>query len=95
MREAEEEIGVTVELQYLVGMYHLRGGGKVDNLEFIYKAGIISGEPYIADPNEVLRLEWFAPDALPNPRLMLNVMRIAIPDFWAGERGVIRDVQRL
>ena len=95
VREAEEEIGVEVGLEYLVGTYHLRGGGNIDNFEFIYKARVISGEPHVADPNEVLRLEWFAPDALPNPRLMLNVMRIAIPDFWVGERGVIRDVQRL
>lgn len=95
VREAEEEIGVVVALEYLVGSYHLRGGGKVDNFEFIYKARIVSGKPRIADPNEVLRLEWFEPDKLPHPGLMLNVMRVAIPDFWTGERGVIRHVQRL
>ena len=95
VREAREEIGVDVKLEYLVGTYHLRGGGKIGNLEFIYKAHIVSGEPHIADPNEVLRLEWFEPGLLPNPELMLNVMRTAIPDFWAGEREVIRDVYRL
>ena len=95
VREAKEEIGVEVALEYLVGSYHLRGGGKIDNFEFIYKAHIISGEPHIADVDEVLGLEWFGPNELPSPKLMLNVMRVAIPNFWAGERGVIRHVQRL
>ena len=95
LREAKEETGVDVKLEYLVGTYHLRGGGKIDNLEFIYKAHIVSGEPHIANPNEVLRLEWFEPHMLPSPTSMLNVLRVAIPDFWTGERGVVRDVHRL
>ncbi len=95
VREAKEEIGVEVALEYLVGTYHLCGGGKIDNFEFIYRARIVSGEPHIADVDEVLRLEWFEPGALPNLRSMLNVMRTAISDFWAGERGVIRDLERL
>lgn len=93
VREAKEEIGTEIELEYLVGTYHLSGGGQIEMFNFVYKARIVSGEPHIADPNEVLRLEWFAPGDLPNP--ILNDARVALPDFWAGERGVIREVQRL
>lgn len=93
VREALEEIGVVIELEYLVGTYHLRGGGKVAMFSSVYKACVVSGEPYIAQPSEVVRLEWFAPGCLPSP--ILNDARVAVPDFWAGKRGVVREVQRL
>lgn len=92
VREAEEEIGVEVALEYLVGTYHLRGGGRPDIFASVYKARIISGEPYAADPNEVLRLEWFDPDKLPSA--LMTDARAAIPDFRAGKRGVVREVWR-
>lgn len=93
MREAREEIGVEIEPVYLIGMYHVFGGGRPEQVSFVFKAHVVSGEPFAADPNEVLRLEYFAPGALPSP--ILNDARVAIPDFWAGERGVIREVERV
>lgn len=93
VREAREEIGVEIRLEVLVGTYHLSGGGKVDMVNSVYKARIVSGEPHIAQPSEVLRLEWFARGHLPSP--ISNDARVAILDFWAGRRGVVRDVQRL
>lgn len=92
VREAKEEIGVEVGLEYLVGSYLLRGGGWTDIFASVYKACIISGEPHIADPNEVLRLEWLEADRLPRP--ISNDARVAIPDFRAGKRGVVRDFWR-
>ena len=93
VREAREEIGVEVRLEYLVGTYHLSGGGQIDMVNSVYKAHVISGEPHIAQPSEVLRLEWLAPGRLPSP--ISNDARVAIPDFWAGRRGVVRYVERL
>lgn len=93
VREAREEIGVEIGLEYLVGTYHLRGGGKVDIFSSVYKAHVISGEPHVADENEVLRLEWVAPGYLPSP--ISNDACVALPDFWAGKRGVVQEVQRL
>ena len=52
VREAKEEIGVEVALTYLVGSYHLRGGGWPDIFASVYRARIASGEPHVADPNE-------------------------------------------
>ena len=92
VREAEEEIGVEVGLEYIIGAYYLRGGGWPDIFASVYKARIVSGKPHAADPNEVLRLEWLEPDKLPSA-LMADA-RAAIPDFWAGKRGVVGEVWR-
>lgn len=92
VREAKEEIGVEVALTYLVGSYLLRGGGWPDIFASVYKASVVSGEPHVVDPNEVLRLEWVGRGELPRP--ILNDARVAIPDFRAGKRGVVADVWR-
>lgn len=92
VREAKEEIGVEVALTYLVGSYHLRGGGWPDIFASVYKARVVSGEPHVADPNEVLRLEWTDPETLPNA--LLYDAKVAIPDFRAGKRGVVGEVWR-
>ena len=42
VREAREEIGAEIRLEYLVGTYHLSGGGKVDMVNSVYKAHVIS-----------------------------------------------------
>ncbi len=93
VREAREEIGVEIALEYLVGMYHVFGDARPEQVSFVFKARVVAGEPFVADPNEVLRLEWFTPGNLPS--LILNDARVALPDFWAGERGVIREFERL
>lgn len=93
VREAREEIGVEVRLEYLVGTCHLSGGGQIDMVNSVYRARIVSGEPCTADENEVLRLDWVVSGHLPSP--ISNDARVAIPDFWAGRRGVVRDVERL
>ena len=58
----------------------------------VYKAYVVFGTPHVADENEVVRLEWFAPGPLPTP--INNDVRVAVPDFWAGRRGVVREVVR-
>lgn len=93
VREAFEEIGVELALTHLVGMYHLFGGGRPEQVSFVFGARIVAGVPHVADPREVLRLEYVAPGELPSS--ILNDARVALPDFWAGERGVVRSVQRL
>lgn len=92
IREAREEIGVDVKLEYLIGSYLMRGGGWPDIFASVYKAYVVSGEPHAADPNEVLRLEWFEPPELPS--VLSADAKAAIPDFYAGKRGVVGDVWR-
>ncbi len=92
VREAWEEIGVEIELGYLVGMYHVLGGGRPEQVSFVFAATVVAGTPHVADPEEVLRLEYFAPGHLPSP--VLNDVRVALPDFWSGQRGIVREVER-
>lgn len=93
VREAKEETGVEVRLEYLVGVYHVFGGGKPDQVSTVFKARVAVGVPHIAQPSEVLRLEWAEPGTRPSP--VLNDVRAALADFWAGRRGVMREVERL
>ncbi len=92
VREAKEEIGVEVALEYLIGTYLLRGGGWPDIFASVYKAHVVSGKPHAADPKEVEQLEWVEQNAV--PKLVSNDARAAIPDFYAGKRGVVGEVWR-
>lgn len=92
VREAREEVGVEVELDFLVGTYLLTGGGWPDIFASVYKAHILRGTPHAHDPDEVLEIMWCKPDALPSP--IVPDAEAAIPDFLTGKRGVVRTYQR-
>lgn len=92
IRETKEEIGVEVELEYIIGSYLLTGGGKTDNLATVYKAKIVRGTPSVVDTNEVTEILWRSPQDLPSPLVM--DARAAIEDLVAGKRGVVKTCQR-
>jgi 8-oxo-dGTP diphosphatase len=92
VREAQEEIGVLVELEYIIGSYLLTGGGKTDNLATVYKAKIIDGMPSVIDTNEVTEILWRSPHDIPLP--IVADAKAAIEDLLAEKRGVVRTVER-
>ena len=92
VREAREEIGVKVELDFIIGTYLLTGGGWPDIFASVYKARILQGAPHAHDTDEVLEILWCRPDALPSP--IVPDAEAAISDFLAGKRGVVRTYQR-
>lgn len=92
VREAREEIGVEVRLEYQLGLYHLRGGGRPDQYASVYVATIVSGEPHVVDPREISKTGWYGLDALPT--LLNNDAIAATEDFLEGQRGVMRVVKR-
>jgi 8-oxo-dGTP diphosphatase len=92
IRETKEEIGVVVELEYIIGSYLLTGGGKSDNLATVYKATIVEGVPSVIDINEVTKILWRSPHDLPSPLVM--DAGAAVEDLLAGKCGVVRIVER-
>jgi 8-oxo-dGTP diphosphatase len=88
VREAKEETGLDVELDYLVGVYCLRT--EQLGLRFIFKATITGGE-LIATPNdEITEIRRWPIDALPSP--MTRTAPHGIRDAAAGGRGIARDI---
>ena len=61
IRETQEEVGVTVELDGLVGL-HSETGNRV--ILVVYRGHIVEGEPRPGD--ESLAVEYFPADALPD-----------------------------
>ena len=91
-REAQEEIGVQIELLKVVGVYLLRGGGWPDMLAHVFLARVLDGEPHIVDPSETLELRWTPLDRLPAE--MTHDIGAALDDFRAGQIGAVRVVER-
>ncbi len=61
IRETQEEVGVTVELDDLLGI-HSETGNRV--ILVVYQGHIVEGEPKPGD--ESLAVEYFGPDELPD-----------------------------
>ena len=89
VREAKEEAGIEVKLEYLIGRYLLRGGGKSNLYAFVYCGRITSGLPAIVDPLEIAYLDWFAPASPPAP--LLDDAAAALEDWSLGKRNVHRE----
>ena len=89
---AKEEIGIEVELEYIIGAYLLTGGGWPDIFATVYKATIIRGTPSVVDVNEVTEILWRSPHDLPQP--LVNDAIAAVEDLLAGKRGVVRTYHR-
>jgi mutator protein MutT len=83
VREAEEEAGVGVTLEGLLGIYSHPPGSPV--ILVVYHGLVISGEPEALD--ESLEVGLFPPEALPWPELAFDTTRLALADYLAA-RGL-------
>jgi 8-oxo-dGTP pyrophosphatase MutT (NUDIX family) len=80
IREAKEEIGLTVEPRGLIGVYFNRPRRI---LVFIF-AGVVTGGTLMLQADEIAEIGWFAPDNLP----VLNAWKarqVADVFEWTGE----------
>ncbi len=87
LREIQEETGLEVKLDYLVGVYHNRhaewpNGDKAHVVCAVYKASILSGEPQLDE--ESLELRFFDREDL--PILPSEDYREAMKDYFQGVR---------
>lgn len=85
VREVREETGLEVALSHLVGVYSRPSWGDYHILSF---SAIPIGGEEIGQPGEVLAMEYFARDALPENLLLGQHRRIM--DAFEGKRGVFR-----
>lgn len=72
VREAAEEIGVTIEasdLEPVTVMHRTQGTGDPidERVDFFFVCRRWSGEPTIIEPEKCAGLEWYGFDALPDP----------------------------
>ena len=84
VRETNEETGLAVSVEHLVGLYQLANG----LLVYLFRCGILGGTAAVSDTGEIAEVGWFHPDALPSP--VTNIVHHALPDALAQARGVVR-----
>jgi ADP-ribose pyrophosphatase YjhB (NUDIX family) len=85
LREVEEETGLIVRLDRLVGLYSRPSWGGPHTL-VVFAATRIGGELAV-DPREVVEAAYFEPHELPEPLLWGQRERLA--DLFAGHGGSI------
>jgi 8-oxo-dGTP diphosphatase len=84
IREAEEETGIVVRIDHLIGKYGLDNGFSVT----AFRCSIIKGTPAVPLTGEIAEVRWWPATQLPWPRS--NVLHYAVPDAVAGRQSVHR-----
>ena len=82
-RETLEETGVEVRVEHLVGTYELS-----EITVYAFRCTMVQGEPTLQPTDELSAVEWFLPDAIPEPRSI--VLHHALDDALAGRRDIAR-----
>ena len=92
IREAKEETGLDVKIEYLIGVYskyhfEFPNGDKSQSICYFFKGSILGGALHI-DGKETFDLNFFAKDRL--PPLFTQQHMDAINDFFDGKIGVYK-----
>jgi 8-oxo-dGTP diphosphatase len=83
VRETLEESGAEIRVEHLIGTYELP-----EITVHAFRCTIVRGEPSLQPTDELSAVEWFLPDAIPEPRS--NVLHHALDDALAGGRDIAR-----
>jgi 8-oxo-dGTP pyrophosphatase MutT (NUDIX family) len=79
IREAREELGLTVEPRGLIGVYFNRAR----HLLVFVLSGVVTGGTLDMQPEEIAAIGWFGPDDLP-PMSAWKAAQIADVFAWSG-----------
>jgi 8-oxo-dGTP diphosphatase len=82
IREAQEELGIEIGGFVFVSCTNMLKHGK-HYIDISFTGEIISGEPYIREPDKIEEIGWFALDALPSP--LFEPVRIVLEAMKSGE----------
>jgi argininosuccinate lyase len=88
VREVEEETGLRVELQHLVGVYYLRRDKPGIGFMFLGRA-LDEGTPR-PQTDEIDELGWFDPASLPSPAV--DSLSVVVRDAAAGRCGYFAEI---
>lgn len=83
-RETLEEVGLAVQLDGLLGIYSYPGAPVVI---VVFHATVPEGAAPVANADEVLEVQYFAPEEIPWDELAFPSTREALRD-WVGRPGV-------
>lgn len=90
IREVQEELGVGIDVEYLMGLYDV-DWGKFQSLVYVFACRIVGGEPHVNQPEEIESFGWFTPDTVPKD---INPLGWTLfNDLATGARGVVRTVR--
>lgn len=92
IREVREETGLTVFVERLCGVYYEPDR---DAHHLVFACTVADGSdgtPYLADPDEITELGWFALAELPRPIQDFTVRRIEEALLGAGEETALLPV---
>lgn len=92
LRELQEELGVQVALERLVGIYRTVGMNKPERDVFVFLAHPPASLSFQVDPLEIAEVEWFDPHHLPFP--LTNEIKAAIQDHLDGRYGSMKTLER-
>lgn len=84
VREVDEETGIRVRVEHLIGLYAMPYR---DDLILLYRVSEIGRRPWEPD-DEISEIGFFRPDALPAP--LPPSAHLCIEDAVAGRRGIHR-----
>ena len=87
IREAKEEIGITIKRKDLE-MLHIFHGFKKGKLKFVFKANKYEGVPLNNEPNQCKELKWFEIDNLPKniiPNIKREIKNIKNKEFYSND----------
>ena len=87
IREVDEEIGIVVRVDRLVGIYWVP---TKDSLVLNFRCNVVEGAPRVSAEADAIR--WFSGDEIPANTLPRQIERIA--DAYAGLAEVCLKVQR-
>jgi argininosuccinate lyase len=88
VREVEEETGLRVELQHLVGVYYLRRDRP--GIGFMFLGRALDDNTPAPQTEEIDELGWFDPGALPGPAV--DSLSVVVQDAAAGRRGYFAEI---
>lgn len=96
IREAEEEVGLTIEPSHLLGLYLGTGDyGKDRVLNICYESTVYDQSPTVGEDDTVKDCEWTDPDDLTGYELRAAYIPQAVVDAQAGHTLPDRTITEL